>query len=117
MYFKYIFRKCKTSNTRKVVDSLANNLFSKNERPFWKEIKKVNSDKKWVAVLANNCRGEKNITDMWKNHFDRLLNSACDNRNRSQSLVLNTLKSNSFLFTMITIVDVINAIQSIIIAL
>ena len=56
--------------------------------------------------MMNNFRDKKNITVIWKNHFDRLLNSSCDNRKRS--CVLNALKCSDLLFTRFTIADTIN---------
>jgi len=109
-YFKYVFRKCNASNNRMVADSLANKLLSKNDKQFWKEIKKVNTDKKCVADTVNNVRGRQNITDMWKNHFESLLNSSSDTRKRSH--VLNTLKSSDMSFTRFTIAEVMSAIKS-----
>ena len=50
-------------------------------RQFWGGDQE-NSGKHCVAYMVNNVRGKTNITDMWKNHFNRLLNSSCDNSKR-----------------------------------
>jgi exonuclease III len=109
-YFKHVFRQCKSADSNKSADALANKLLHKDDKQFWKEIKKINNDKFSVATSINSVTGCKNITNMWKTHFESVLNSSVDTSNKCH--VLNTLRSSDMTFVRFSNVDVLNAIKS-----
>ena len=88
--FKYIFRKSKSADSTKVEKALPNKLLQHDDMQFWKEIKDLKNDRSCVSTTVNNVTGSKNITDMWKQHFDSLLNSSAVTSKTSR--VLNTIK-------------------------
>ena len=53
-------------------DSLAEFALSKND-DVWREVSK--SEGKDIATGIDGVTGKRHICEMWKNHFDKLLNS------------------------------------------
>ena len=84
---------------------MINKLLQHDHIQFWKEIKHVKKVRSSVAATANNVTGSKNITYMWKQHFDSLLNSSVDTSKKSH--VLNTVKKSDMSFVRFSIVDVL----------
>ena len=75
--FKSVMRQCKHSNNRQESDSLAQKLLNKDNKHFWKEIKRINRKHK-PACIAESVEGESgpaDICDMWRDHFHGILNS------------------------------------------
>ena len=58
-YSKYIVRKCKSADSTKVADALANKLLQHDDIQFWKEIKHVKNVRSSVAATVNNVTGSK----------------------------------------------------------
>ena len=108
-YFKYVFRKCKASSNKKDADSLANKLLVRNDKEFWKEIKKLNQSNMCVADTVNGVRGKHNIAHMWKDHYKSLLNSSKDFNKKEY--VLQALKYKDMTFDRFSIQDVIQAVK------
>jgi len=56
-------------------DACAVNLSNKDPTKFWQSVKKVSNSKptKYASTIGS-VSGERNITDMWKNHFHQLYN-------------------------------------------
>ena len=78
-YFKCIFRKCKRDVTKHTADSIATKLLHKDDKSFWKEIKRQNDcSTSKSASTVNNVTGDQNIADMWHKHYKLLLNSSSD---------------------------------------
>ena len=75
-YFKYVVRKCKQDKNRATADKLAEKLLGKSDKLFWSEIKKMNRGNTPVVSTVNGVTGSKNIAEMWKKHFETLLNSS-----------------------------------------
>ncbi len=76
-YFKYTLRMCKTNGQKSQADSLAKKLLSKDSKQFWKEIKKLKGENtNSLAFTIENISGEKNICDLWKDHYESILNSS-----------------------------------------
>ena len=101
-YFKYTLRLCKANLSKNHADSLARKLLSKDTKQFWKEIKKLKGDcNNNVAFTIENVSGEQNICNLWKDHYESILNSSKDTRLKSH--VMNelskcTLPENNFTF-------------------
>ena len=70
------------SNVKKIkADSLAKKLLNKDSRHFWKEIKKFKgNDSNTLAFTIDNVSGEKEICDLWKDHYKNVLNFSKDVR-------------------------------------
>ena len=74
--FKYALRFCLKNEKELRAKSLADK-FAKNPRDlatFWKEVRKLNADPP-LAQSIGSVSGEKNIANMWKDHFADILNS------------------------------------------
>ena len=99
---------CRSSDKKTKADCLANKLLLKDDKQFWKEIKKMNIDKTNVADTVNNERGNKNIAAMWKTHYGHLLNSSTDNSMKCH--VVDSLNCSDMVFDRFSISEVIDAI-------
>ena len=75
--FKSAVRKCKEVGEQKESDRLAQKLLRGDSDNFWKEIKRINARNKPVSVAetADGKSGTNDISAMWKDHFQKLLNS------------------------------------------
>ena len=80
--FKRALRQCRQDESRTSADSLANNLLKKNDKEFWKEIKKCNDSTTPLASTVNNVTGGQKIANMWQGYFKDLLNSSKDNKSK-----------------------------------
>ena len=109
-YFKYVLRSCKSADCSKQADSLANKLLLKDDKNFWKEIKNINNNSNSFATSVNNATGCKNITDMWKNHYNGVLNSTIDTSKKSH--VMDTIMSGDLSFSRFSIDDVLNGMKA-----
>lgn len=77
-YFKYIIRNCKRDKDINAANSLARKLLTKDDRNFWKQIKKMNNSNVPLANCIDGVTGSTNIANQWKTHFSCVLNSSKD---------------------------------------
>ena len=83
--FKQAMRHCRASESKAHADSLARKLLMKDTKQFWVEIKKLNGTKSQsTAATIGSATGKKAIADMWRNHYQGLLNSIKPNRKSKQ---------------------------------
>ena len=54
---------------------LARDMERKDAKSFWRNVSKVHNSKLPLPTVVNGCSGEKDITNMWKEHYDGILNS------------------------------------------
>lgn len=75
--FKRALRQCKEDKLTHSSDKIAEKLLQRNTKEFWKEIGKLSKSDKSVPLAAtiNGVTGEKQVAEMWKQHFSTLLNS------------------------------------------
>ena len=75
--FKSVVRKCKEVREQKDSDRLSQKMLRGDSESFWKEIKRINARSKLVSVAETVDRksGTNDISAMWKDHFQKLLNS------------------------------------------
>jgi hypothetical protein len=73
--FKLSLRQCKLDKDRIKCDKLAEKLVNKNNNDFWNEVKKIKKNTSSMAAAVGSARGEAAIAQMWKKHFQTLLNS------------------------------------------
>ena len=80
---------------------MARKFINKDSKEFWKEIKKVSGNKDFVAETVGGATGSEDIAGMWKNHYDKLLNSCNDHTDKAAVLkrVENVLLKDEYLFT------------------
>ena len=109
--FKYALRSCKKNSSRNQADSLAANLLRRDDKAFWKEIKKINDNSVPLSTTVNNVTGEQAISEMWHTHFKSILNSSTDVSNKH--VLLETLNDkNDYKFDRFTVNEVLSAVQS-----
>ena len=96
-YFKMVLRKCKKDEATAKADSLANKLLERDDKAFWREMKKINNSSLPIASMVNGVSGVKNVTDMWKVYFESLLNSSTCEKYKSQvDNIVNSADCNMF---------------------
>ena len=54
-------------------DALARSLNFKDSVAFWKDVRKLNSSSIPLATKVGDAIGNKNITQLWQEHFSTLL--------------------------------------------
>ena len=85
--FKYALRYCKSIETRAKADALANKLLLKDDNMFWKDVKKLcSSGNNVLPNMVDDVVGEKDIANMWQNHYYELLNSNKDVSHKEEVL-------------------------------
>jgi len=80
--FKLALRECKLDEGISNANTLAQKLLSKDQRDFWREIKKITSKDQStpIADTVDGVSGLKDITDMWQLKFSKLLNSCTQSK-------------------------------------
>jgi hypothetical protein len=74
--FKLALRYCRQHEDQLRADSCANSLESKDPRKFWDNVYKVsNSKANKYATTVGGVSGDRDISNMWKQHFEQLYNS------------------------------------------
>ena len=84
--FKYALRYAKSIEEIVRADSLASDFFDKNIDDFWSNVRSNQSS----SILPNcidDVSGEVDITNFWKEHFERILNGGICNPQLKQSVV------------------------------
>ena len=56
--------------------SMLSKLQKEECNDFWKETKALNSKKESLPLTVGGTSGESNITNLWKDHFSAIANSA-----------------------------------------
>ena len=72
-------------------NAFAKSLMDKDMNSFWHGITKVNNAKIPLASTVENCVDESSICNMWKTHYDSLLNSvrSCEQKSEVTSKITN----------------------------
>ena len=78
--FKYALRRCRLEDEQYRADALANKLTSKDMRGFWNGIKQENNKHIPLSQNVNGATGSFEIAQMWKEHFNSLLNSVSNTK-------------------------------------
>ena len=90
-YFKYTLRQCRAHNETHKADKLAKQLLGKDDRQFWKEVNKLKGgSSSTFAFSVDNASGQKEICDLWKKHYQNILNSSNDTQ--LKKVVMDKLK-------------------------
>ena len=72
--FKYAIRQVKRNEDRVRADVMAKDLESKNDKSFLKKVSNINRKHLPLPNFLNGCHGEKDIANMWGDHYETLLN-------------------------------------------
>ena len=107
--FKLALRYCRQNEQQLRADACASSLSSKDPTKFWESVKKVSNSKAPKYASTIGCvSGEKQITEMWKNHFHQLYNSVkCDDDARLVTNVLATVNDGEVTVCLADVVDAI----------
>jgi len=72
--YKYARRYIQRNENDLRKEALANKLCSLDHRDFWREIRHLNNYNIPVPTCVEEATGEKEVTDLWKSHFEELFN-------------------------------------------
>ena len=73
--FKYALRQCRLEERSITSTKLAYHMQSHEFNDFWKKIRKQNKAKSALSNCVAGVTGETAIVDMWRDHYEELLNS------------------------------------------
>ena len=73
--FKYALRQCKQNDDAIMANEHAKSLMNKDMNSFWSGIHTSNNSRLPLATTVNQCTGESNIAEMWKDYYTSILNS------------------------------------------
>jgi hypothetical protein len=86
-HFKLVLRQCKADSSTKASDSLAKHLLTKDCKTFWKEVKRMQGfNSPGLASTVGGATNTTEICNMWKEHFQSLLNSCKDTSEKENVL-------------------------------
>ena len=107
--FKIAIRKCKEVKEQQESDRLAQKLLKGNSDHFWRDIRRINARNKPVSLAetVGGVTGASEISTMWKDHFQTLLNSV-----PSSSLNLSLHDCCFERFTSSQIVEVVSTLKN-----
>ena len=91
--FKYAIRQVKRNEDRARADAMGKDLESKNGKYFWKKVSKINGKHLPLPNVVNGCHGEKDIGNMWGDHYETLLN--CVKSDQCIEKIIDFLSSHS----------------------
>jgi len=79
--FKLALRYCKNHVEELKADACAESLFHKDPRKFWNSVYKLSNSKATCHVNSiGGASGAGNVTNMWKDHFQKLYSDNTDNK-------------------------------------
>ena len=107
--FKYAVRQLKRDEERIRADNMARKMADKNYTDFWKEIKIANNSRVPLPSSIEGVSGRQNITLLWEDHFENLLNSVGRNRHEGME---NRVMSESYDEVVVKREEVADAIRS-----
>ena len=90
--FKLAIRYIKRHENQMRQEAIANALCEDGEGNFWKEIKKLTPNNVPLPTSIGDANGKKEVTELWKTHFEQLLNcvSGRDTKNLSYECMFNS---------------------------
>lgn len=76
--FKHALRQCRRDESMHAANSLAEKFIKTSQKEFWKQVDKMNNKnvKAPYSHTINGKSGNAEIAEMWKEHFQSLLNSS-----------------------------------------
>ena len=109
--FKYALRQCKRNEEIVRADAMAKDFESKDVKSFWSKVSKMQNDKLPLPSVVNGCQGEDAIVNMWKSHFERIMNSVKSEKHKSNVLqtISGTLSSDKIGITQQQVLSALKA--------
>ena len=77
--FKYFLRYAKSIEETARADSLASDVFDKNIDDFWSSVRRSTQSSTILSNCIDDVSGEVDISNFWKDHFERILNGGICN--------------------------------------
>ena len=84
--FKYALRQCKRREDNIKADRLAGDLLQHGETEFWKNVRKLNSNKASSSSCIDGVTGEQHIAEYWKSHYEGIFNSVQSTTHKNEVL-------------------------------
>ena len=84
--FKYALRQCRVHEEQIKADKLANDLKNKDSVSFWKAVSRTSKVNTPLPENVNGACGSTNVVNMWKQHYEMLLNCVTTDINKSYVL-------------------------------
>ena len=110
LQFKHALKQCQAMEDTARADALAASLSKKDMISFWKSIKTMNHKNVPLAPSINGISGERDICDVWQNHYCDILNCVkSDNNNTVVKNCISSIKSADH--HIISPCDIVNAIK------
>ena len=75
LQFKYALRKCKRNKNAIVADNIAEKLYKKDDKAFWRGIQNVTNSKVKLPSKIGEAHGSTDISVMWKDHYSRIFST------------------------------------------
>ena len=77
--FKYALRQCRYNEQQIANEKLANHMKDHELNDFWKDVRKHSKSKSALSNCIDGVTGETAIADLWRNHYQELLNDSTRN--------------------------------------
>ena len=77
--FKYALRQCRYNEQQIASEKLANHMKDHELNDFWKDVRKHSKSKSALSNCIDGVTGETAIADLWRNHYQELLNDSTRN--------------------------------------
>ena len=78
-WFKYTLRQCRYNERQSGSEKLANRMKDHELNDFWKDVKKHSKSKSALSNCIDGVTRETAIADLWRNHYQELLNDSTRN--------------------------------------
>ena len=85
--FKYALRYSKSIEETARADSLVSDFFDKNIDDYWSSVRRSTQSSTVLSNCSDDVSGEVDISNFWKEHFQRILNGGIYNAQLKQSVV------------------------------
>ena len=86
-HFKYDLRYAMSIEETARADSLASDFFDKNIDDFWSNVRRSTQSSTILSNSIDDVSGDVDISNFWKEHFERILNGGICNPQLKQSVV------------------------------
>ena len=77
--FKYALRQCRYNERQIASEKLANHMKDHELNDFWKDVRKHSKSISALSNCIDGVTGETAIADLWRNHYQELLNDSTRN--------------------------------------
>ena len=77
--FKYALRQCRYNERQIASEKLANHMKDHELNDIWKDVRKHSKSKSALSNCIDGVTGETAIADLWRNHYQELLNDSTRN--------------------------------------